>query len=57
MTQLTFRTPSIMGRTAFEQILDQWFKDPSPMIKQSTSGYPITDIYKESDSENQIIEK
>ena len=56
MTQLTFRTPSIMGRAAFEQIMDQWFKDPFPMIKQSTSGYPITDIYKEEGSENQIIE-
>tara|TARA_X000001388_G_scaffold36415_1_gene25753 strand:- start:886 stop:1314 length:429 start_codon:yes stop_codon:yes gene_type:complete len=55
MTALTIRTPSLMGRNAFDQILDQFFKEPGSMAKQSTSGYPITDIYKD-ESENQIIE-
>ena len=55
MTGLTLRTPSILGRSAFEQIFDQFFNDPGPMIKRSTDGYPLTDIYKDED-ENQIIE-
>ena len=37
MTALTLRTPSLMGRTAFEQIFDQVFGDQRNMIKQSTS--------------------
>ena len=55
MTALTLRTPSLMGRTAFEQIFDQVFGDQRNMIKQSTSGYPITDIYKD-ENENQVVE-
>ena len=55
MTALTIRTPSLMGRNAFDQILEQFFKDPGSMAKQSTSGYPITDIYRD-ENENQIIE-
>lgn len=55
MTALTLRTPSLMGRNAFDQILEQFFKDPGSLAKQSTSGYPITDIYKD-ENENQIIE-
>ena len=55
MTQLTLRSPSLMGRNAFEQIFDQVFGDQRNMIKQSTSGYPITDIYKD-ENDNQVIE-
>ena len=55
MTALTLRSPTLMGRTAFEQIFDQVFGDQRNMIKQSTSGYPITDIYKD-ENENQIVE-
>jgi len=55
MTGLTFRTPALLGRTAFDQIFDQFFNDPIPMIKRSTDGYPITDIYRDEEN-NQIIE-
>tara|TARA_Y100001963_G_scaffold150169_1_gene230865 strand:- start:46 stop:552 length:507 start_codon:yes stop_codon:yes gene_type:complete len=55
MTQLTLRPPTLMGRNAFEQIFDHVFGDQRTMIKQSTSGYPITDIYKD-ENDNQIIE-
>jgi HSP20 family molecular chaperone IbpA len=55
MTAITLRTPAIMGRTMFDQIFDQIFEDPRPMIKQSTDGYPLTDIYKD-ESDNQVIE-
>ena len=55
MTGLTIRTPAILGRTAFDQLFDQFFNDPGPMIKRSTEGYPLTDIYKD-ESGNSIIE-
>ena len=44
-----------MGRNTFDQLFDQFFRDPNPMIKQSTSGYPITDIFKD-DNGNQVIQ-
>ena len=44
-----------MGRNAFEQVFEQLFREPGSMIKQSTSGYPITDIYKD-EQENHVIE-
>ena len=55
MTTLALRTPALLGRSAFDQIFDQFFNDPVPMIKSSTNGYPLTDIYKD-ESNNQIIE-
>tara|TARA_B100000287_G_C20568372_1_gene755488 strand:- start:112 stop:537 length:426 start_codon:yes stop_codon:yes gene_type:complete len=55
MTSLALRTPALLGRTAFDQIFDQFFNDPIPMIKSSTNGYPLTDIYKDENN-NQIIE-
>lgn len=57
MTGLTLRgtTPAILGRNAFDHLFDQFFNDPGPMIKRSTDGYPLTDIYKD-DAGNQIIE-
>ena len=55
MTGLTIRTPAILGRTAFDQLFEQFFNDPGPMLKRSTEGYPLTDIYKD-ESGNSIIE-
>lgn len=55
MTGITLRTPSLLGRSAFDHIFDQFFNDPAPMIKRSTDGYPVTDIYKD-DEGNQVIE-
>lgn len=55
MTGLTLRTPSIMGRNVFDQIFDHFFSDHHTMIKRSTDGYPLTDIYKD-ENDNQVIE-
>ena len=55
MTQLTFRTPALLGRTAIDHLFDQFFSNPQPMIKRSTDGYPLSDIYKD-EANNQIIE-
>jgi len=55
MTGIMLRTPAIMGRTMFDRLFDEFFNDPGPMIKHSTDGYPLTDIYKDED-DNQVIE-
>ena len=55
MTGLTIRNPSIMGRNVFDQIFDHFFSDHHTMIKRSTDGYPLTDIYKDDD-DSQVIE-
>jgi len=55
MTQLVRRVPSIVGRTTFDQLFNQIFEDPFTMVKRSTEGYPLTDLYKDDD-DNQVIE-
>ncbi len=47
--------PSIMGRTVFDSIFDQFFDDTRNVVRRSTEGYPLTDIYKSKDDE-QVIE-
>ena len=47
--------PSIVGRGTFDQFFDQIFEDPFAMVKRSTEGYPLTDLYKDEE-DNQIIE-
>lgn len=49
------RVPSIVGRTTFDQLFNQIFEDPFTMVKRSTEGYPLTDLYKDEE-ENQVIE-
>lgn len=49
------RLPSVVGRSTFDQFFNQIFDDPFTMVKRSTEGYPLTDIYKDEE-ENQVIE-
>ena len=55
MTKLTLRAPAVLGRTAFDQLFEQFFQDPRPLVKRTTDGYPLTDVYRDGD-DNQIIE-
>ena len=55
MTNIIMRTPAVLGRTAFDQLFDQFFNDPRPYIKRSTEGYPVTDIFQNDDG-SQIIQ-
>ena len=55
MTNITLRAPAVLGRTAFDQLFEQFFQDPRPLVKRTTDGYPLTDVYRDQD-ENQIIE-
>ena len=56
MTGWTIRTnaPFLLGRNAFDSLFDEFFTDPTPQIKTSTQGYPLTDLYREDGK--QIIE-
>lgn len=47
--------PSIVGRGTFDQFFDEIFSDPFAVVKRSTEGYPLTDLYKD-DEDNQVIE-
>ena len=50
-----YPVPAIMGRSMFDQIFDQFFTDPKKSIKNSTGGYPVTDIYT-NENNDQVIE-
>lgn len=51
------RIPAIVGSAFFDDIFEQFFTDSNnqKIIKNSTSGYPITDVYTNEKGE-QIIE-
>ncbi len=51
MTRLMIpRTPAIMSSRAFDQFFESFFSDPSPWVKNSTEGYPVTDIFKNEEN-------
>lgn len=54
MTRYSLQVPSIMGHTTLEKIFDEFWGDTQKAIDKTTSGYPVTDIYKDGDE--QIIE-
>ena len=55
MTNITLRAPAVLGRTAFDQLFESFFQDPRPLVKRTTDGYPLTDVYRDQD-ESQVIE-
>ena len=56
MTRLMIpRTPAVMSSRAFDQFFESFFSDPTPWVKNSTEGYPLTDIFK-NDDDNQVIQ-
>ena len=55
MNNITLRAPAVLGRTAFDQLFEQFFQDPRPLVKRTTDGYPLTDVYRDGD-DNQVIE-
>ena len=55
MTQYTLQIPSVMGRAVWHKFFDEFHTNPTKVVQQSTSGYPVTDIYSD-DNHNQVIE-
>ena len=56
MTRLMMRTtPAIMSSRAFDQFFESFFTQPDQWVKNSTEGYPLTDIWREDD-DTQVIQ-
>ena len=56
MTRLMMRTtPAIMSSRAFDQFFESFFTQPDQWVKNSTEGYPLTDIWREED-DTQVIQ-
>ena len=56
MTRLMTRTtPAIMSSRAFDQFFESFFTQPDQWVKNSTEGYPLTDIWREED-DSQVIQ-
>ena len=49
------RVPNLIGRPVWDDIFHSFFNEPEALVKRSTEGYPVTDIYRDGDS-NQVIE-
>ena len=47
--------PALLGNGAIDRLFEEFFQNPEPYVKQTTTGYPLTDIYKEEDG-CQVIE-
>ena len=47
--------PALLGNTTFDRLFEEFFQNPAPYVKQTTDGYPLTDIYKNEDG-SQVIE-
>ena len=47
--------PSLLGRSVFDDIFSSFFSDVPTYVKQSTQGYPVADIYSDSEG-NTVME-
>jgi len=55
MTAITLHRPSLVGRNVIDNVFDGFFNDFPTLLKQTTQGYPVVDIYK-GDNGNTIME-
>jgi len=49
------RVPNLIGRTVWDDLFHSFFNEPETLVRRSTEGYPVTDIYRDQ-SGNQVIE-
>lgn len=47
--------PNLIGRSVWDDIFSSAFPEPEVLVRRTTEGYPVTDIYRDED-DNQIIE-
>jgi len=47
--------PALLGNGAIDRLFENFFENPESYVKQTTNGYPLTDIYKNEDG-SQVIE-
>ena len=41
------RRPSLVGESVFNELFNGMFQDIPSLVKQTTQGYPVTDIYED----------
>ena len=39
MTNITLRAPAVLGRTAFDQLFEQFFQDPRPLRNVASAAF------------------
>lgn len=54
-TALTTFRPGLLGRGVFDDVFDSFFNDFPSHLRRSTQGYPVADIYRDSEG-NTIME-
>ena len=45
MTAITLHRPSLLGSRVFDDVFDNFFNDFPTLLRQTTQGYPVADIY------------
>ena len=45
MTAITLHRPSLLGSRVFDDDFDNFFNDFPTLLRQTTQGYPVADIY------------
>ena len=52
-----YNMPSLLGRSVWDDVFDNFFNEneTTNLIRRSTDGYPVTDLYRDEDG-NSIIE-
>ena len=45
-TAITLHRPSLLGRSVFDNAFDSFFSDFPTLLRQTTQGYPVSDIYQ-----------
>lgn len=49
---ITTYRPGLLGSRVFDDVFDTFFNDSFPnLLRQSTQGYPVADIYRNSDGD------
>ena len=55
ITRYKVGVPSLLGRSVWDDLFSTIFTEPDALVRRSTEGYPVTDIYRD-DSGNSVIE-
>jgi len=55
ITRFNTRVPSLLGRSVWDDLFTNFFSEPDALVRRSTEGYPVTDIYRDDDG-NSVIE-
>ena len=55
ITRYTQGIPSLLGRSVWDDFFAAASNDPEILVRRSTEGYPVTDLYLDED-QNSIIE-